>query len=319
MIAALLLISAPLSLGDYRARLESIDAGLAQGRGEAAAVEARALLSAESIAGELAPDRYALEPIARGHPHRARLRALIASLAGATGASLAPPDRAAFERLQRAQQAALPREGGDLRPLPISQPPFFARVRDWLASAAEWAIDRVADFFRWLGGLFPAGDSPASGAGPITRLVFIGVGIIVVLVAALAARAILSPPIPRATAAAVRPAREDEDPLSRSASGWEERARALAAEGRAREAIRAWYHALLVGCYGAGALHYRRGSTNWEYAHALSPELGWRPRFEELTRIFDIEWYGQAESSAGQLQVFAEGVAGILAALRSRA
>jgi hypothetical protein len=62
-------------------------------------------------------------------------------------------------------------------------------------------------------------------------------------------------------------------------------------------------------------LHYRRGCTNWEYVHALSPEVPFRPRFEELTRTFDVEWYGRAESSPAALDAFAAGTAEILRAL----
>jgi len=101
--------------------------------------------------------------------------------------------------------------------------------------------------------------------------------------------------------------------------GWEERARELASEGRAREAIRAWYHAVLVRCASQGILHHRPGRTNWEYAHALSPSLPWRGRFEDLTFRFDQEWYGRAESTGEALAVFADGAAEILRALGQRA
>ena len=57
----------------------------------------------------------------------------------------------------------------------------------------------------------------------------------------------------------------DADPLSREQDEWEKYAAELAAAGRLREAIRAWYHAVLVGLFRAGLLHHHKGRTNWEY------------------------------------------------------
>jgi len=124
---------------------------------------------------------------------------------------------------------------------------------------------------------------------------------------------------PVASGARRPPATRDDDPATRTVSGWEERAAQLAAQGRHREAIRAWYHAVLARCAAAGVLHLRRGRTNWEYAFSLSPALPWRDRFEDLTRRFDLEWYGRKESSGEALAAFAEGAGGILRSLGQRA
>src|SRR5207244_5595400 len=91
--------------------------------------------------------------------------------------------------------------------------------------------------------------------------------------------------------------RADEDPLSRAANEWERYAAQLAAAGRIREAIRAWYHAVLVTLYGAGILHFRKGRTNWEYISTITPTIPWRGDFVKLTRRFEHEWYGSANSS----------------------
>ena len=101
-----------------------------------------------------------------------------------------------------------------------------------------------------------------------------------------------------APAAAPAPPARDDDPLSRRAGEWEVYARELAAAGRCREAVRAWYHAVLVALYQQGALHHRKGRTNWEYVAAVPPEAAWRPAFAALTRRFEREWYGSDRSSA---------------------
>jgi hypothetical protein len=93
----------------------------------------------------------------------------------------------------------------------------------------------------------------------------------------------------------------DDDPLSRGANEWERYAAQLAAAGRIREAIRAWYHAVLVTLYGAGILHFRKGRTNWEYVSSLAPDLPWRGEFIQLTRRFEEEWYGHDASGAEAL------------------
>ena len=64
------------------------------------------------------------------------------------------------------------------------------------------------------------------------------------------------------------PPSADDDPLSREANEWERYARELAAAGRAREAIRAWYHAVLV------ALLPRRDAPLPQGAHELGVRLG---------------------------------------------
>ena len=84
--------------------------------------------------------------------------------------------------------------------------------------------------------------------------------------------------------------KRDEDPLSRGASEWERYAAQLAAAGRLREAIRAWYHAVLVTLYGANILHYRKGRTNWEYVAGLAPaQLCRCEQGEQLVKVGFLE------------------------------
>jgi len=300
-----ILLAAMLDLASYRARLEQIDALLARGEDSRAAAEATALL-ADSVRADgegLSPDAWTLSPIARGEAHRARLRGLLEAL-GARGERVPTGDRALLESLRLAQ-ATRARAGGEISPLPVAEISLFAQVKEWAKAAFRWIGRRFLDLLDWVWRLFPQGPDAGTQAGSgINRLVFVGVGVILAVVLALGLATARRGPLPAAKDQPRRPAK-DEDPLSRSASGWEARALELAREGRAREAIRAWYHAILVRSYAAGIVHYRRGRTNWEYMRALSPKEAWRPQFEDLTRRFDLEWYGHAESTPEALADFA--------------
>ena len=134
----------------------------------------------------------------------------------------------------------------------------------------------------------------------VAAVVILIVGILAVLAIEVARRSKRRLAVPIAESDPVA-SRRDEDPLSRGANEWERYAAQLAAAGRIREAIRAWYHAVLVTLYGAGILHFRKGRTNWEYVSALSPELGWRGEFVQLTRRFEEEWYGHDASGIDAL------------------
>ncbi len=112
--------------------------------------------------------------------------------------------------------------------------------------------------------------------------------------------------------------KRDEDPLSRGATEWERFAAQLASAGRFREAIRAWYHAVLVTCYSAGVLNFRKGRTNWEYVATLAPSVEWRPQMIDLTRRFEKEWYGHEQSAPDALDHCSELARNILDALRRR-
>jgi hypothetical protein len=54
---------------------------------------------------------------------------------------------------------------------------------------------------------------------------------------------------------------------------------------------------VLVTCYAAGVLHFRKGRTNWEYIASLSPSMPWRPALIRLTQRFEQEWYGSMQST----------------------
>lgn len=86
----------------------------------------------------------------------------------------------------------------------------------------------------------------------------------------------------------------DEDEPLRSSDEWLEKADALAAEGRFREAVRCLYLACLLRADEHGVARFRRHETNWE--HLARIESGGRlPEgvdFRVHTGRFDRIWYG---------------------------
>jgi hypothetical protein len=310
-----------LDVSDYRRRLERIDGLLGEGDAAGAAREAGALLHEEIRWGAetLHADGTVLEPIVdEDEAVRGPLRNLIAALATAEQMPQSGGvDATALASLAARQAERGARKSGALPGAPEARISFVEQVWRWIATASTWFRGRILELWRWLTKLWPAARAGgAAGEGGINYVVFAVAGAILVVVAALAVRAARrggeDAPGPRARA---RPADADADPLSRSANEWEDRARALASQGKPREAIRAWYHALLVSSFRAGVLHHRRGRTNREYAHALPAEVPWRGQFAELTGRFDVEWYGHAESSPDTLEAFSSGARRILASL----
>ncbi|RPH37203.1 MAG: DUF4129 domain-containing protein, partial [Planctomycetota bacterium] len=110
-----------------------------------------------------------------------------------------------------------------------------------------------------------------------------------------------------------------DDPLSRTASEWERFAAELMNAGRSREAIRAWYHAVLVSLFRAGVLHYRKDRTNWEYAYALPSGVPWRAGFVEATRTFEREWYGRRDTPVEMAESYQDQARRMLSQVREGA
>jgi hypothetical protein len=321
-----------ISLAEYRARLQGIATALE--RGDPGARTAAGRLSGVHIGDgsrSFSPDLSILAPIARSvrgakSPElrlaAARLQALLRGLPAAgtaapEDAALPPPaDPALLARLSaRAALADLPR--GGLLPQ-VQDSGFLRAVSDFFAPARRWVVDHLDRLWRWLLDSFTHKGEGGTSEIDLPRLVTV---LVLLLAAVLAALALLAlkrrgapaAPLP-APAAAPVPARDD-DPLSRRAGEWEVYARELAAAGRHREAVRAWYHAVLVALYQRGILHHRKGRTNWEYVAAISPAEPWRPAFVAMTRRFESEWYGSERSSREALDEMAAAARELLAAV----
>jgi hypothetical protein len=320
----------PISPTDYRGRLAAIDGRLRAGDWVGARDEARRL-TAERIAfgpETLQPDLSVLQPLAEARDAKAA-RAAAPRLGRLVAALDAPRSDPPFERADpkllgevraRESLAALPKGKVSARE--------GAGVLDVLSEVLDpvrrWLDDLWDHIEKWWKKLFPDSDSKK---GFLDRLLNLPVTVTVLVVALaaaggwLAARALRKRRRGQAPVAASVPAPPgaDDDPLSRQVDEWELYARELAASGRLREAVRAWYHAVLVALFRTGTLHYRKGRTNWEYISALTPGYVWRAQLMELTRRFEREWYGRATSTPEALDAAEHLARGLLAALREAA
>jgi uncharacterized protein DUF4129 len=318
-----------ISVGAYRSRLVEVQGRLRAGDWIGARAGARRLLEDQIAFGSerIEPDRSVLEPLARAAKPQearataARLAQLVAALptGEATPQSTAGPDAKLLERVRAREALAELPHGGRLPE--VKDGGVAAALVGFLRPVIDFLKDAWRSFWDWLFGLLPEDDSGSRIGLNLTTVTILVVALALVLAwvgwRVLRNRrrgAALAPEGPSPL-----PPTADDDPLSREANEWERYARELAAAGRAREAIRAWYHAVLVALYRAGTLHYRKGRTNWEYVSAVPPGTTWRAGFIELTRHFEREWYGR-DASAPEALHEAEGMAlHLLAAVRERA
>ena len=327
LVIVLLACSAQaMPVSEYVGRLELIDAMLAENGLAPAKIEARELLGQEITwaRGKFTADASVLQPIldsprAEG-PHRARLLATIAELRRTTGMETARGDRKLLERIAAEQDVPDLQKGGEIPTKLEADAPLLERIAETIAEALRWIREQLRKFVEWLFDLLPRRRPNESAGALATRWITFGVVALILLLLLILAVNVLRRSRAAAPAAVETStplgSKADEDPLSRGATEWERYAGELARAGRFREAIRAWYHAVLVTTYAAGILHFRKGRTNWEYVALLAPSLPWRAEMIELTRRFEREWYGAEQSTPEALDECGERAAGIIEALR---
>jgi len=233
-----------------------------------------------------------------------RLAATIAELRRIKPGHSDKPDKNLLDEIDRQQRAAKPRLGGELGVDQLTGD-HVVRFSNAIEKAFQWLGDKISKFFEWLLRFWPESKTKEGNAGKIRGAV-IGVAILIAIVVGVLAwiairRSRVAKPEIVESAAPIASERDD-DPLSRATNEWERYAAQLAAAGRMREAIRAWYHAVLVSLYGASILHFRKGRTNWEYVATLPPTIPWRRGFIDLTQRFEHEWYGANESTHEALE-----------------
>ena len=315
---------APLSVTGYVASLDELRSHLETGRLDEARAAARDLSAREVMWGEetLTPDPTILDAVGRvatpaeARAQAARVRRLVEALPGgpATGEVTTRPDV-----LSRLTPGSDIEKGGEAPRLQVKPLTFPEKVEAALLAMTDWIWDTLRKIGDWLRRLLPERPKRADGEAGTTATVAVAfAAVAAALLAILAVRSLRRDAIGPTDAVSSRTlsSSRDEDPLSREANEWEDYASELAAKRRWREAIRAWYHAVLVALFRAGVLHHQRGRTNWEYVSLLSPNLAWRPGFVALTRRFDREWYGRRTSDGTALSECAREAREVLRAVR---
>jgi hypothetical protein len=310
-LVALILIATPASaitVGDYARGLDRLRTLIASKQIEQAHVEATALMGSQVDGGFQVDDtllRSVIEATTPDIKVISRLAATAAQLRAASSGPLSTADQKLLRELEQQQSADALKAGGEVFAPEVANASIFTRISDTTGKMFSWIADKVTDFYEWLRRFWPdikmAKQTPTAGMRWIVGAI---VGLIALIIGILAFEVIRrSKRRPADIAVESEPASSsrDADPMSRGANEWERYAAQLAAAGRIREAIRAWYHAVLVTLYGAGVLTFRKGRTNWEYVSSLTPALPWRGEFVRLTRRFEHEWYGSANSNPDAL------------------
>jgi hypothetical protein len=325
IMVAFPLRAATLTLDQYTATLTRIRNLIAAGDLANTRAEANTLAGDDVVSanGRFHTDTTLIAEVnkakARDLGVETRIDATVAALRAITPSKSVAIDQPLLLRLQSEQTLPELRRGGDVRGV---QPkvPWLQRLANAIRDAAHWIVDKVTKLAEWMSRFWPE-DTPKKKPASSAMRWTVGslVGLIVLILAILAfevirrsrkrARDVVEESAPLTST-------RDDDPLSRGANEWERYAAQLAAAGRLREAIRAWYHAVLVTLYGANILHYRKGRTNWEYVAAVGPEQEWRARFIELTQRFEHEWYGSDESSSDALDECTAAARHVLNAVR---
>ena len=318
-------VTSPLDVAGYQAELQAITHALEARDTSAAAARAEALRTRVVAFGHetVVPDPALLAAVSAATPERAplvarRVRAVAEALASLDGAAVAPPDHALVERL--AQQGRLT-AGGPAPPSPalpaLSIP---ERLAEAIWDVLTWIGRQIGRFLDWLFSLWPrraAGEATVGTVSLTLVLVAAALCVLVILAVRTARRTGTTAAVPASGGAPVSAA--DEDPLSRESDEWERYAHELAAAGRRREAVRAWYHAVLATLFRRGLLEPRKGRTNWEHVATLRPDVAWRAAFADITREFEREWYGRDESTPDALASCARLAGAILRGLRAGA
>ncbi len=311
--------------GEYANALDRMRTLFAEKQIQQAHVEATALMGTEVEGGFHVDDTLLHLVIEATTPDlrlQSRLATAAAQLRASSSGAVSTADQKLLREIEAQQSPEALKTGGEVFPPEIVNASLATRLAEATSRFFEWIGEKLDKFFDWLKRFWPdikVTERPTAGMRWIVASV---VALIVLIIAVLAFEVIRRSkrrPVEVVAESVPSSSARDADPLSRGANEWERYAGQLAAAGRIREAIRAWYHAVLVTLYGAGILHFRKGRTNWEYVSTLAPALPWRGEFVKLTRRFEHEWYGSEQSSPDALADFRGSVRQILSSVRSAA
>ena len=308
---ALLLIASPalaITVREYAASLDHLRALMMSKQIQQAHVEATALMGSEVEGGFRVDDtllRSVIEATTPDIKVISRLAATAAQLRGASSGTTSNADQKLLRELEEQQAAEALKPGGEVFSRELENASIFTRISEAMGKMFSWIGDKLTDFFDWLKRFWPdikmPKQRPTAGMRWIVGAIVAAIALVIGILAFEVIRRSKRRPVDVTVESAPASSSRDADPMSRGANEWERYAAQLAAAGRIREAIRAWYHAVLVTLYGAGVLTFRKGRTNWEYVSSLTPAIPWRGDFVRLTRRFEHEWYGSANSNADAL------------------
>ncbi|MDQ6802916.1 MAG: hypothetical protein M3041_19095 [Acidobacteriota bacterium] len=297
-----------VTVRDYTSSLDRLRALLTSKQIQKAHIEATALMGSEVDGGFHVDDtllRSVIEATTPDIKLISRLTATAAQLRAASSGTLSSADQKLLRELEEQQSADTLKAGGEIFAPEVANASIFTRIAEATGKIFEWIGEKLGDFFDWLKKFWPDIRMPKQMSTPgmrwIVGAVVALIALIIVILAFEVIRRSKRRPADIAVESVPASSSRDADPMSRPANEWERYAAQLAAAGRIREAIRAWYHAVLVTLYGAGVLTFRKGRTNWEYIASLTPNLPWRGEFVRLTRSFEHEWYGSANSNPDAL------------------
>jgi len=297
---ASLLPGAELSIADYRQDLLSLDAALARHDHGIVVQDAQQLSQSRIVYG---PERLEVDPAlvtALDHPAVGRARHLIAvqlaQLPTSQGTTTdgPQPDGQALAGIAAVQRLASVARDGDLGSMPLHRPTLPHQIRHVLRAILRGIGHVLRAIWHWLRSWLGGSEDDGTGHGTshmtilvVLVCVVIAIGfVILALFNRNQGEDLRAGPAQQPTAA------RDADPRSRASDEWRRYGDRLAAEGRWREAMRAWYHAVLVQCWTNGTIRHRVGWTNWEYAAHLPANWSQRAAFVDLTARFDRHWYG---------------------------
>jgi hypothetical protein len=203
---------------------------------------------------------------------------------------------------------------------------FSQRIHKMIADAQDWLWAQIE---QWLNGRHNSGLPSAAGSaamigGVLKLLAWIALAVALALIAVFLYRALRDRQSFTGAARVlsrehVRRALEEGQALALESPQWLAEADRLALEKDPRAVYRALYLALLAGLHSAGKIDFRPTRTNWIYVDRFRGPVPERDLFSDLTRLFDLVWYGHAPAEASRIEEVKHTVASLLGQGANRA